>query len=89
MNTRKQLAILAIFVLVYAFLAFLTVVFFQAAQQAGMQSQVPAMTSDLPVWLLGLANAGIILVVYGPHALEPAKWRQSSDCAVGSRAARR
>ena len=65
MNTRKQLAILMVLVLVYAFLAFLTVVFFQAAQQAGMQSQVPAMTSDLPTWLLGLVSAGIILVVYG------------------------
>jgi len=65
MNTRKQVALLAVLVLVYAFLAFLTVVFFQGAQQAGVQSQVPAVTSDLPVWLLGLASGGIILVVYG------------------------
>jgi membrane protease YdiL (CAAX protease family) len=69
MKTRNQLLVLAIFVFVFAFLAFITATFFQEAQQAGLPAQVPSQTSDMPPWLLGLASAGIILVVYGLFGL--------------------
>jgi len=69
MNTRKQLLVLAILVIVFAFLAFITAIFFQEAQQTGVQTQIPTQTSNLPAWLLGLANAGIILVGYGLFGL--------------------
>lgn len=69
MNSRKQLFVLAIFVIIFAFLGFITATFFQEAQQASLQTQVPTQTLNLPAWLLGLANAGIILVGYGLFGL--------------------
>jgi hypothetical protein len=39
--------------------------FFQEEQQSEVQPPVPKSTVEIPVWLLGLANAGIILVAYG------------------------
>lgn len=65
MNTRKQLLALTSFIFIYALLGFVTVMFFQEAQQAGLPAQTPTTTSNLPNWLFGLINAGIFLVLYG------------------------
>jgi hypothetical protein len=69
MNSHKQLLVLAIFVIIFAFLAFITVMFFQAEQQSGLQSQIPSSTVEIPSWQLALANGGIILVLYGLFGL--------------------
>ena len=63
MNHRKQLAVFAILLILYAFCAFITYAFFldQIAATAGIPlPQMPA-SNDV----LGLANAGIVLIVYG------------------------
>ena len=65
MNNRKQLAILAVLVGIYAMLAFLTYAIFPVEQLAPAQAGVPSATANIPPWLLGLANAGIIIVLYG------------------------
>jgi len=64
MNVRKQLTVFALLLGVNAFLAFL--IFALGLQEQwladqGMSSSLP----HVPSWLLGVANAGIILVVYG------------------------
>jgi membrane protease YdiL (CAAX protease family) len=63
MNARKQLTILPILLVVYALCAFLTYTFFadQLAAAAGM----PMPDLGVPNSVVGLANAGIVLVVYG------------------------
>jgi hypothetical protein len=64
---RKQLTVFFIMLVTYALCAFVTYAFFvnQLAASAGMpMSQLPASPA-----LLGLANAGIVLVVYGLFGL--------------------
>jgi membrane protease YdiL (CAAX protease family) len=60
---RKQLTVLFIMLAAYALCAFLTYTFFtdQLAASAGM----PLPKTSISPAVLGLANAGIILVVYG------------------------
>ena len=60
---RRQLTVFSILLLVYALCAFVTYAFFvdQLAAAAG----VPIPDTGIPDVLLGLANAGIVLVVYG------------------------
>jgi membrane protease YdiL (CAAX protease family) len=60
---RRQLTVLLTLLAVYAFSAFATYAFFvdQLAATAG----VPMPEMGVPDWVLGLANAGIVLVVYG------------------------
>lgn len=60
---RRQLTVLFILLLVYALSAFITYTFFtdQIAAVAG----VPMPDMGVPNSVLGLANAGIVLVVYG------------------------
>ncbi len=63
MNHRKQLIVFAALLILYAFSAFITYAFFldQIAATAGIPlPQMPASNA-----VLGLANAGIVLVVYG------------------------
>lgn len=60
---RKQLLVLAVFLTVYALLAFLAVVLQMQGQPLPAGTSSPL--SSLPAWVLGLANAAIILVVYG------------------------
>lgn len=62
-DTRKQLIVLAGFLGLYALLAFATYVFFFDALTAMAGGALPA--RDLAPWLLGLASAGIVLVLYG------------------------
>lgn len=63
MNHRKQLTVFAILLVVYALCAFLTYAFFtdQLAAAAGM----PMPNTGISNAVLGLFNAGIVLVVYG------------------------
>jgi membrane protease YdiL (CAAX protease family) len=60
---RKQLTLFLILLIVYAFCAFATYAFFtdQLAATAG----VPMPDMGVPNWVVGLASAGIVLVVYG------------------------
>jgi membrane protease YdiL (CAAX protease family) len=60
---KKQLVILCGFVLLLALLTLLTYLLFPVEQM--LPAGIEAPTSALPGWVLGLANAGIILVVYG------------------------
>jgi len=60
---RKQLTIFVIFLLVYAICVFLTYTFFVDQMAAAAGSPMPDM--GVPNSVLGLANAGIVLVVYG------------------------
>lgn len=63
-KTPKQLQALGIFLITYALLAFFFYLFAPLDQllPTGSVSSVPI---TLPKWVLGLANAGIILVLYG------------------------
>ena len=64
MNTnRRQLTVFFILLAVYALCAFLTYAFFMDEMAAFAGTPFPA--SDIPLWVFGLANAGIVLVVYG------------------------
>jgi membrane protease YdiL (CAAX protease family) len=63
MMNRKQLTVYLILLVVYAFCAFATYAFFMDELAATMGIPMPDM--GVPDWVLGLANAGIILVVYG------------------------
>ena len=63
MNDRAQLKIFAILLLVYALSAFLTYVFFVDQLAAVMGVPMPDM--GVSNFILGLANAGIVLVFYG------------------------
>lgn len=60
---RKQLTVFVILLLIYALCVFLTYTFFvdQIAAAAG----IPMPDMGVPNSVLGLANAGIVLVVYG------------------------
>ena len=64
MKNKKQLVILGIIILIYAFLAILTYMVIPMDEIAPVQYN-QSMTSTIPAWQLGLANAAIILVVYG------------------------
>jgi hypothetical protein len=63
MSNRRQLTILLILLAVYALAAFLTYTFFvdQLAATAG----IPMPDMGVPASIVGLANAGIVLVLYG------------------------
>jgi len=63
MKNKKQLVILGIIILIYAFLAILTYMVIPMDEIAPVQYN-QSMTSTIPAWQLGLANAAIILVVY-------------------------
>ena len=60
---KKQLVVLGGFVLLLALLTLLTYLVFPVEQM--LPAGIEAPSSTLPGWVLGLANAGIILVVYG------------------------
>jgi membrane protease YdiL (CAAX protease family) len=60
---KKQLILLSGFVLLLALLTLLTYLVVPVEQM--LPAGIEAPTSALPGWVLGLANAGIILVVYG------------------------
>jgi len=62
-NTRKQLMALGTFLVIYAILALVTYLFIPIEQL--IPPGMPTPTITIPRWQLGLANAGIILVVYG------------------------
>lgn len=63
MNHRKQLTVFAVLLVVYALCAFITYAFF--ADQLAALSSMPMPDTAIPDLVLGLANAGIVLVVYG------------------------
>jgi membrane protease YdiL (CAAX protease family) len=63
MAIRKQLTIFFILLGVYALSAFLTYTFF--ADQLAATLGVPMPDMGVPDYVLGLANAGIVLVLYG------------------------
>jgi membrane protease YdiL (CAAX protease family) len=60
---RKQLTVYLILLVVYAFCAFATYAFFM--DELAASTGVPMPDMGVPDWVLGLANAGIVLVVYG------------------------
>jgi hypothetical protein len=63
-DIRKQLIVFAILLGINALLAFLT--FALGLQTQAMAGQpMPDTLASVPAWLLGLANAGLILVLYG------------------------
>jgi membrane protease YdiL (CAAX protease family) len=63
-DNRKQYAAFGGLLMLDLLLAFLAYVAFPLDQLSGGQPMSPSMAS-IPAWLLGLANAAIILVVYG------------------------
>jgi len=63
MNNRKQLIVLSIMLVVYALCAFLSYTFFMDQLTAFAGAPMPE-TKISPL-VFGLANAGIIIVVYG------------------------
>ena len=63
MNHRKQLTVLVILLVLYALSAFITYAFFLDQMAATVGIPMPEMPFSNA--MLGLANAGIILVVYG------------------------
>jgi len=67
MNNRKQLTTLAIMLVVYALCAFLTYAFF--ADQMAAMAKTPMPDLGVSNAVLGLANAGMVLVVYGIFGL--------------------
>ncbi|MCJ7724177.1 MAG: hypothetical protein MUP03_08600 [Anaerolineales bacterium] len=62
MKNNKQLVILGIIILIYSFLAILTYMVIPMNEMAPVQHS-PSMSSSIPAWQLGLANAAITLVV--------------------------
>jgi membrane protease YdiL (CAAX protease family) len=60
---QKQLTVFGILLLTYAVSTFVSVAFLY--DQMSMGLPVPEMEVEIAAWLLGLANAGIVLVVYG------------------------
>lgn len=63
MSNRKQIVVFIILLVVYATSAFLTYTFFIESLAASLDTVLP--DTGVPGPLLGLANAGIVLVVYG------------------------
>jgi hypothetical protein len=63
MDNRKQLTVFLILLVVYALCAFATYAFF--ADQLADSMGIPLPDMGVPNWVVGLANAGIVLVVYG------------------------
>jgi hypothetical protein len=62
--SRKQLVVFGILLFIYAVLVMVTYLFIPLDQLAPTQV-APTPTLDIPKWQLGLANAGIVIVVYG------------------------
>ena len=60
---RKQFTIYLVMLVVYAFCAFATYAFF--TDELATTTGVPMPDMGVSVWVVGLANAGIVLVVYG------------------------
>jgi len=60
---RKKLTIYLVMLVVYAFCAFATYAFF--TDELATTTGIPMPDMGVPVWVVGLANAGIVLVVYG------------------------
>ena len=63
MDTRKQLTVFLILLVVYALCAFATYAFF--AEQLAASMSIPLPDLGVPNWVVGLANAGIVLIAYG------------------------
>lgn len=63
-NTKKQLMVLGGLLAAYALLAFIYYLFAPLDQMLPGEGLPPELVT-LPKWVLGLANAGIILVFYG------------------------
>lgn len=62
-NRRKQVTVLLSLVLLYALLTYVTYVYFLDDLTNSVGAARPE--TDIPPWILGLANAGIVLVIYG------------------------
>ena len=60
---KQQLTIFGILLLTYALATFVSIAFL--FEQMSMGLPVPEMEVEIAPWLLGLANAGIVLAVYG------------------------
>ena len=60
---KRQLTVFGFMLLTYALATFVSVAFF--FDQISMGLPVPPMEIEVAPWALGLANAGIVLVVYG------------------------
>lgn len=60
---RKQLTVYLILLVVYALSAFATYAFFM--DELAVTIGIPIPDMGVPAWVLGLVNAGIVLVVYG------------------------
>lgn len=63
-NAGRQLVVFATLLATNAFLAFLALAL-GLQEQAFLSQGVAAPLPSVPTWLLGLANAGLILVLYG------------------------
>src|SRR5581483_1944006 len=64
MHTRSQVTVLGILLAIESGLVFVTSTWFLQSAASSIPS-APTTISPLPTWLLGLANAGIVLIVYG------------------------
>ncbi len=67
-GNRRQLTVLGLSLLLYAFLALASYAWLPLDQAAQGAAMPPAMAA-VPRWQLGLANAGIVLLVYGALGL--------------------
>jgi len=64
-NTRKQLTVLGVALVIYAALAFLTYIATPLDQLTAPGQTAPVSITAMPRWVLASANAAIVLVVYG------------------------
>jgi hypothetical protein len=67
MNHRRQLTVLLTMLALYALSAFISYAFLsdQLTMMGSETVPMPTKTLTLPMWVYGLANAGIVLVFYG------------------------
>jgi len=63
-NTRRQFSLLGLLLVIEACLVFMTYAWFLHSITSSLPATVST-SSPLPAWLLGLASAGFVAVVYG------------------------
>ncbi len=69
-NTKKQLTVFGVFLVIYALLVFATYAFVPLEQLMGSVQTMPSTAvTSMPGWQLGLASAGMVLVLYGALGL--------------------
>ena len=77
-NTRRQLTVFGLLLATYTLLTFLVVVLGLNDESFAGQ-ELPPPLDTMPRWLLGLINAGIVLVLYGLLGLAGFRFARKLD----------